>query len=252
MSSWGGGGRRSWKCGASSEERERKEKRREEMGEARGRRLGLSSSSVDGQRRAAMWRPQFDGGAVMADLQRRVAGAQSWIGNCVQEGKRTVAQCGKSFEDGKEILACRFQGQNAWEKNLWTSVQGLGAQVEAAVQRTRCEMPEAVVRMVKNMNNGGAPRPLLAAMSLGFHNRGDEVELEAKHVFDIAMSTEQVARRLDGVPVYTVSNAANEFVLVSDFNTAKSLGIFCFREADAEALLTQVCLLQYRDEEGCG
>jgi hypothetical protein len=54
------------------------------------------------------------------------------------------------------------------------------------------------------------------------------------------MSTEQVARRLDGVPVYTVSNSANEFVLVSDLNSSKSLGLFCFREADASALLAQV------------
>jgi hypothetical protein len=42
------------------------------------------------------------------------------------------------------------------------------------------------------------------------------------------------------VPVYTVSNSANEFVLVSDLNSSKSLGLFCFREADASALLAQI------------
>eukprot|EP00246_Nothoceros_aenigmaticus_P003717 TRINITY_DN148_c0_g1_i4.p1 TRINITY_DN148_c0_g1~~TRINITY_DN148_c0_g1_i4.p1 ORF type:complete len:244 (-),score=12.23 TRINITY_DN148_c0_g1_i4:656-1387(-) len=58
--------------------------------------------------------------------------------------------------------------------------------------------------------------------------------------FDMAMSRDQVSKRLDGIPVYTVSNSANEFVLVSDLNSQKSLGVFCFRHEDAESLLSQV------------
>eukprot|EP00850_Spirogloea_muscicola_P004434 SM000019S04978 [mRNA] locus=s19:297433:299894:+ [translate_table: standard] len=54
------------------------------------------------------------------------------------------------------------------------------------------------------------------------------------------MSVDQVSKRLAGVPVYTVSNASNEFVLVSDMTSQKSLGIFCFRQEDAQALLLQV------------
>eukprot|EP00270_Netrium_digitus_P011612 TRINITY_DN370_c0_g1_i1.p1 TRINITY_DN370_c0_g1~~TRINITY_DN370_c0_g1_i1.p1 ORF type:complete len:529 (-),score=108.98 TRINITY_DN370_c0_g1_i1:103-1587(-) len=80
-----------------------------------------------------------------------------------------------------------------------------------------------------------------------FHDsKQDGLPEELAHVsrgqerFTIAMSTEAVARRLDGVEVYTVSNAANEFVLVSDMDSQKSLGLFCFRQEDAEALLAQV------------
>ncbi|CAI6011915.1 unnamed protein product [Closterium sp. NIES-65] len=54
------------------------------------------------------------------------------------------------------------------------------------------------------------------------------------------MSADQVAKRLDGVPVYTVTNTASEFVLISDMGGNKSLGLFCFRREDAEMLLAQV------------
>lgn len=84
--------------------------------------------------------------------------------------------------------------------------------------------------------------PALACLSLarGSPAVGPEEPRGGKELFQLAMSTEQVARRLDGVPVYTISNASNEFVLVTDFNGGKSLGILCFRPDDAEALLAQV------------
>lgn len=55
-----------------------------------------------------------------------------------------------------------------------------------------------------------------------------------------AMSVEDIEERLAGVPVYALSNSAEEFVLVSGVSTNKSLGLFCFREEDAEALLEQM------------
>ncbi|XP_028759710.1 protein TIC 22-like, chloroplastic [Neltuma alba] len=55
-----------------------------------------------------------------------------------------------------------------------------------------------------------------------------------------ALSTEAIEERLAGVPVYALSNAAEEFVLVSGTSTGKNLGLFCFRKEDAEALLEQV------------
>lgn len=73
---------------------------------------------------------------------------------------------------------------------------------------------------------------------------GREESWEPKAVFQLALSTENVAKTLEGVPVYTVSNANNEFVLVSDPNSSKSLGLLCFRQQDAEALLAQVQLRQ--------
>jgi len=172
--------------------------------------------------RSGGW-PRLDGGAVVSDFQRRLVGVQNWL----EEGANTIT---RSVEEGKGALAqsiermgkrgrgARNDGVNGQFDKLWMTLSGFGAHL----LRTRSELAL----------NHGASRPLMAALSLRLP--------EAKHVFDIAMSGEQVAKRLDGVPVYTVSNSANEFVLVSDLNTSKSLGIFCFREADAEALLSQV------------
>ncbi|GMH08055.1 hypothetical protein Nepgr_009895 [Nepenthes gracilis] len=58
-----------------------------------------------------------------------------------------------------------------------------------------------------------------------------------------AMSNEAIEERLAGVPVYALSNSAGEFVLVSGVKSSKSLGLFCFKEADAEALLEQMRLM---------
>ncbi|KAL3840393.1 hypothetical protein ACJIZ3_024984 [Penstemon smallii] len=53
-------------------------------------------------------------------------------------------------------------------------------------------------------------------------------------------NSEHVARRLTGTSVFTVSNTNNEFVLISDPNGVKSIGLLCFRQEDAEAFLAQV------------
>ncbi|CAI0465201.1 unnamed protein product [Linum tenue] len=57
-----------------------------------------------------------------------------------------------------------------------------------------------------------------------------------------ALSTNYVAKRLTGTTLYTVSNTNNEFVLISDPDGAKSIGLLCFRQEDAEAFLSQVRL----------
>ncbi|XP_073263432.1 protein TIC 22, chloroplastic isoform X2 [Populus alba] len=56
------------------------------------------------------------------------------------------------------------------------------------------------------------------------------------------LSSDHVAKTLAGTAVYTVSNSNNEFVLISDPNGAKSIGLLCFRQEDAEAFLAQVRL----------
>lgn len=56
------------------------------------------------------------------------------------------------------------------------------------------------------------------------------------------LSPDYVAKTLSGTAVYTVSNSNNEFVLISDPNGAKSIGLLCFRQEDAEAFLAQVNL----------
>ncbi|WOG99002.1 hypothetical protein DCAR_0418348 [Daucus carota subsp. sativus] len=57
-----------------------------------------------------------------------------------------------------------------------------------------------------------------------------------------AQSVDGVAKRLVGTAVYTVSNSSNEFVLMSDPDGVKSIGLLCFRKEDAEAFLSQVRL----------
>ncbi|CBI19527.3 unnamed protein product, partial [Vitis vinifera] len=62
----------------------------------------------------------------------------------------------------------------------------------------------------------------------------------AKRDLGVALSSDHVAKSLAGTAVYTVSNSNNEFVLISDPNGIKSIGLLCFRQEDAEAFLAQV------------
>ena len=66
------------------------------------------------------------------------------------------------------------------------------------------------------------------------------------------LSTEAIEERLAGVPVYALSNASEEFVLVSGVSTKykKSLGLFCFKKEDAEALLEQIKSLDPNMQSG--
>lgn len=70
------------------------------------------------------------------------------------------------------------------------------------------------------------------------------------HRFDLAMSIPEMEERLAGIPVYALSNAAEEFVLVSGKRTGKSLGLFCFKKEDAEALLDQMRSMNKDMREG--
>ncbi|KAH7523617.1 hypothetical protein FEM48_Zijuj06G0030900 [Ziziphus jujuba var. spinosa] len=84
--------------------------------------------------------------------------------------------------------------------------------------------PPAVTRRLR------LPRPPPAFASL----------LQPKHALAATLSSDHVAKTLAGTAVYTVSNSNNEFVLISDPNGAKSIGLLCFRQEDAEAFLAQV------------
>lgn len=59
-----------------------------------------------------------------------------------------------------------------------------------------------------------------------------------------------IEERLAGVPVYALSNSAEEFVLVSGARTGKSLGLFFFSRGDAEALLEQMRSMNADMREG--
>ncbi|PSS35653.1 Protein TIC 22-like, partial [Actinidia chinensis var. chinensis] len=56
----------------------------------------------------------------------------------------------------------------------------------------------------------------------------------------VSMSNKDIEERLEGVPVYALSNSSGEFVLVSGLGTGKNLGLFCFKEEIANALLQQM------------
>ncbi|KAG2726374.1 hypothetical protein I3843_01G104400 [Carya illinoinensis] len=66
----------------------------------------------------------------------------------------------------------------------------------------------------------------------------------------VALSTEAIEERLAGVPVYALSNANDEFVLVSGVSNKKSLGLFCFKKEDAEALLEHIQSMDPSSQSG--
>jgi len=66
---------------------------------------------------------------------------------------------------------------------------------------------------------------------------------QPKQAAPASLSSDHVAKTLAGTAVYTVSNSNNEFVLISDPNAAKSIGLLCFRQEDAEAFLAQVSIV---------
>ncbi|PHU13799.1 Protein TIC 22-like, chloroplastic [Capsicum chinense] len=65
---------------------------------------------------------------------------------------------------------------------------------------------------------------------------------QEKAVRNSRLSSEYVAKTLTGTSVYTISNSNNEFVLISDPTSAKSIGLLCFCKEDADAFLAQVSL----------
>ncbi|OIW19171.1 hypothetical protein TanjilG_13953 [Lupinus angustifolius] len=64
------------------------------------------------------------------------------------------------------------------------------------------------------------------------------------------LSAEEIEERLDGIPVYALSNPEEEFMLVSGSSTGKNLGLFCFKQEDAESLLDQVTVIDPHMRQG--
>ncbi|KAL6009479.1 hypothetical protein ACLOJK_022708 [Asimina triloba] len=55
-----------------------------------------------------------------------------------------------------------------------------------------------------------------------------------------SMSPEAIEGRLAGIAVYALSKGEKEFILLAGLRSRKSLGFFCFKKEDAEALLVQM------------
>ncbi|XP_060965789.1 protein TIC 22, chloroplastic [Cannabis sativa] len=109
----------------------------------------------------------------------------------------------------------------------------LGADLSARIQHTK-RFAETVTG---NWPNGRrlrfsplSPLPPFASLS------------QPKQALAAALASDNVAKTLTGTAVYTVSNSNNEFVLISDQEGVKSIGLLCFRQEDAEAFLAQARL----------
>ncbi|PNH01092.1 Protein TIC 22-like, chloroplastic [Tetrabaena socialis] len=75
--------------------------------------------------------------------------------------------------------------------------------------------------------------PMLASITMGAPGP------RPQPVLDLAMAKDEVKARLAPVPVFTVANPKNEFVLVAGENNTQ-LGFFFFRKEDAEALIEKI------------
>lgn len=110
-----------------------------------------------------------------------------------------------------------------------------GAEICARIDGHR----RSVLRAAASFRPFQPPLPLFAAISQ--HHMAAAPDAAGRHLFDLALSPEYVAKTLAGTSVFTVSNSNNEFVLISDPNNSlKSLGLLCFRQEDARSLLAQV------------
>ncbi|CAL5227100.1 g10006 [Coccomyxa viridis] len=77
-----------------------------------------------------------------------------------------------------------------------------------------------------------------ASISLG----GSPRRSSAQPICDVAYNPEEIKARLSGVPVYTVANKQNEFILVAgeSGDQVKQLGLIFMSEDDANALIEKV------------
>ncbi|KAL0040628.1 hypothetical protein WJX79_000007 [Trebouxia sp. C0005] len=77
-----------------------------------------------------------------------------------------------------------------------------------------------------------------ASLSLG----GMAAARRPQPVFDLAASVDEMKARVATIPIYTVANKDNEFVLVSGENEGdkRQLGLFFFNKSDAQALVDKI------------
>ncbi|KXZ49113.1 hypothetical protein GPECTOR_23g43 [Gonium pectorale] len=104
-----------------------------------------------------------------------------------------------------------------WEQTPISQIIRNVQQAASQPQRARAEQWTPALASVTMSSAGSRPQP----------------------VMDLAMAKEEVKARLAPVPVYTVANPKNEFVLVSSENNTQ-LGFFFFRKEDAEGLIEKI------------
>ncbi|KAK9066731.1 hypothetical protein SSX86_014054 [Deinandra increscens subsp. villosa] len=112
----------------------------------------------------------------------------------------------------------------------------LGSDISARIDETRRGIARNLLPFHSH-NHSPSSLPFAS-----FSQQDDNNLRGGKHVFDLALSSANVSKTLSGTELFTVSNSDNEFVLISDPNGLKSVGLLCFRQEDAEAFLAQVRL----------
>ncbi|GAB4851864.1 hypothetical protein Ancab_031263 [Ancistrocladus abbreviatus] len=110
--------------------------------------------------------------------------------------------------------------------------------LQFALCNIRNNATHALLSQFPSSPSSSAKHPSWARIS-----RPNEARIEPGKQSSYAMSNEVIEERLAGVPVYALSNSAEEFVLVSGVKSGKALGLFCFKEEDADALLQQMKLM---------
>jgi hypothetical protein len=90
------------------------------------------------------------------------------------------------------------------------------------------------VRESQRRDGGHAPLAC-ATLAAAAHKHG------ARPISELALVERSLAS-LEGVPLWTVTNKDNEFVLLSQGSAVapRQMGLFCFNEADAGLMLQQV------------
>uniref|UniRef100_A0A0D6R651 Tic22-like family protein n=1 Tax=Araucaria cunninghamii TaxID=56994 RepID=A0A0D6R651_ARACU len=168
---------------------------------------------------------------IFSAIQQQWKGAQeqvqSHFSNCINQVQQNIQKIqGPNIVPVLGLRLIKLRGPN-WHTQMKKTLETVGTQVGQTLNSGKEKFAE-------RFGMGSAGIKMWACNSV------TNSHFEARHLFDLAMSSEDVSRRLDGIPVYTVSNSANEFVLVSDMNNERSFGLFCFKQQDAEDLLSQV------------
>lgn len=74
--------------------------------------------------------------------------------------------------------------------------------------------------------------------------------IEEKEEEEVGGEKSSVDNRFKGVPVYLLGGAEESMMLLSGVKSGKSLGLMCFKEQDAEALLQQMKLVSPQLHQG--
>ncbi|KAL6775854.1 hypothetical protein ACKKBG_A18760 [Auxenochlorella protothecoides x Auxenochlorella symbiontica] len=139
-----------------------------------------------------------------------------------KELQARVQRCVTSWQEHLARQSATLQAAvNQHVEGAHHGIQALGQQlarlrVPPPAQRPQPSVLLASITTAARVVSGSAPQP----------------------AFDLALAPEEIKARLANVPVFTVVNGKEEFVLVTGEQAEKrQLGLFFFNEADAQALV---------------